>query len=47
VKFTGTPATIRSEPPTLGQHTAEVLGELGFSAAEIARMTAPKEEKKG
>jgi crotonobetainyl-CoA:carnitine CoA-transferase CaiB-like acyl-CoA transferase len=32
-----TPATIRRPPPTLGQHTAEVLGELlGLSDAAIA-----------
>lgn len=42
VNFTGTPADIRSEPPTLGQHTAEVLGELGFGADEIAKMSAQK-----
>ena len=47
VKFTGTPASIRTEPPTLGQHTAEVLEELGFDAATIERMTAPKDTKKG
>ncbi|MYZ42046.1 CaiB/BaiF CoA transferase family protein [Schauerella aestuarii] len=27
---------VRSDPPTVGEHTATVLGELGFSAEEIA-----------
>jgi crotonobetainyl-CoA:carnitine CoA-transferase CaiB-like acyl-CoA transferase len=27
-------------PPTLGEHTAEVLGELGYSEEEIGRLTA-------
>jgi crotonobetainyl-CoA:carnitine CoA-transferase CaiB-like acyl-CoA transferase len=27
-------------PPTLGEHTARVLGEFGYSASEIERMRA-------
>ncbi|WP_425090811.1 CaiB/BaiF CoA transferase family protein [Tropicimonas sp. S265A] len=33
-----TPSTIAAPPPTAGQHAEEVLGELGYSAAEIADM---------
>jgi crotonobetainyl-CoA:carnitine CoA-transferase CaiB-like acyl-CoA transferase len=37
LKMSGTPVTYRHAPPTLGQHTDEVLGEiLGMSADEIA-----------
>jgi succinate--hydroxymethylglutarate CoA-transferase len=35
-KFSATPAVPRRAPPTLGQHTDEVLAELGFDAAAIA-----------
>ena len=38
IKLSGTPARIRTAPPTLGQHTAAVLDELGYSAADIARL---------
>lgn len=36
--FAETKASIRTPPPTLGQHTEEILGRLGFSAAEIQRL---------
>lgn len=34
VKFSGTVASIRSQPPRLGQHTDEVLQELGVDSTE-------------
>ena len=37
VKFTDTPGQVTA-PPLLGQHTAEVLGELGIESAEMARL---------
>jgi len=40
VKLEGTPGSVRRTPPRLGQHTREVLAELGFSPEEI-RTLAP------
>ena len=36
VKLESTPGSLRLPPPRLGEHTRQVLEELGFSAAEIA-----------
>lgn len=35
VKLSETPGSVRTGPPTLGQHTAAVLTELGYDAAAI------------
>jgi crotonobetainyl-CoA:carnitine CoA-transferase CaiB-like acyl-CoA transferase len=35
MRFSSTPGTIRRGPPAVGQHTDEVLRELGFSADEL------------
>ena len=35
-----TPAAIDRSPPRSGEHTSEILGELGFTAAQIAEFKA-------
>jgi crotonobetainyl-CoA:carnitine CoA-transferase CaiB-like acyl-CoA transferase len=37
-RFPGADATVRPRSPTLGEHTREVLGELGYSDAEVEAM---------
>ena len=40
VKLSGTPQEVRRHPPLLGEHTAEVLGEMGITPAEHAALEA-------
>ncbi|OLD42973.1 MAG: hypothetical protein AUI83_18865 [Armatimonadetes bacterium 13_1_40CM_3_65_7] len=40
VKLSATPAHLRRAAPTFGQHTVEVLGELGYDPAAIDRLAA-------
>lgn len=39
-RFSKTPTTVRCGAPVLGQHTIEVLGEVGYSAAHIDELLA-------
>jgi crotonobetainyl-CoA:carnitine CoA-transferase CaiB-like acyl-CoA transferase len=36
VCFSDTPVSYRRPPPTLGEHNAAILGELGFTPEEIS-----------
>jgi crotonobetainyl-CoA:carnitine CoA-transferase CaiB-like acyl-CoA transferase len=42
IKLSDTPGSVRSAPPTLGQHTTAVLTELGLSASDIGALQRDK-----
>ena len=42
IKFSETPGRIATAPPTLGEHTDEVLKTLGLTDAELAKLWADR-----
>jgi crotonobetainyl-CoA:carnitine CoA-transferase CaiB-like acyl-CoA transferase len=40
IKLSATPGSVRTAPPLLGEHTDEILTELGFDAAAVADLRA-------
>lgn len=42
VKLSETPGVVHAAPPMLGQHTDTVLGEIGYTPADLARLRASR-----
>jgi crotonobetainyl-CoA:carnitine CoA-transferase CaiB-like acyl-CoA transferase len=40
VKLEKTPGTIRTAAPAMGEHSRQILGEAGLSAAELDALAA-------
>jgi crotonobetainyl-CoA:carnitine CoA-transferase CaiB-like acyl-CoA transferase len=40
IRLSGTPASIRVDPPSLGEHSTSILAELGYSEEEIGALVS-------
>ncbi|MNG19287.1 formyl-coenzyme A transferase [compost metagenome] len=44
VEFSASPGNVRYLPPNLGEHSDEILGELGYSAEQITSLCASRNQ---
>ena len=42
VRLSRTPGEIRCRPPTLGEHTGQILAELGYDEVAVAELKAAR-----